>query len=78
MKAELILAKCPEDNFAVEPEGVDIPPVDPASPNPTTAREVKYSVCEMNKKEPLPKGGFQICHVVKVLSLSHPHCCAYI
>lgn len=60
MKTALILAKCPEDNFTLEPEGVDTPCVDPLPFHTTapTAQEVRYSMCELSKKEPLPEGFF--------------------
>lgn len=62
VKSVLILVTCPQDNSTVEPEGVDLRPVDPAIYR-TKAQEVRCSVCASHQKEPLPKGVLCTFHI---------------
>lgn len=63
----LILTTCPEDNFTLEPEGVDIPPVDLAQHPPQLRKWDIQSVNWIRKKH-CQRGGFffLIWLVVKV------------
>lgn len=36
----LILVMCPEDNFTLEPEGMDMPPVDPTPPHHSSGSKI--------------------------------------